>query len=276
MACLIAVNTCVKVRLWPRMLRSTCLEPFKSSFEVRHASMRCNSRWPRFCHRITVRQAGSIFCRIIRNKSASSRQSISHNKTLLSFLSPFAFIKKRLEEPDHELEVLSHIPREVFKKEDIRKARPRRNFVFEMTYFFYSKLRLCLRVFRLAWTFLPVVFCYPLTYCSEGFTRFWWHWLLQAFQCSGPTYIKLGQWASTRRDLFSADFCDLFSTLQRRVKGHSWYTTRGQLRKAFGNSWTQIFVAVDRKPIGSGCIAQVGGGGNQGVESVNTIFCTLL
>ncbi|KYO36510.1 hypothetical protein Y1Q_0024234 [Alligator mississippiensis] len=49
--------------------------------------------------------------------------------------------------------------------------------------------------------------------CWEGFTSLWLQLLLKATETSGPTFIKLGQWASTRRDLFSEEFCAKFSKL---------------------------------------------------------------
>ncbi|XP_010073031.1 PREDICTED: uncharacterized aarF domain-containing protein kinase 2, partial [Pterocles gutturalis] len=72
-----------------------------------------------------------------------------------------------------------------------------------------------------------------------------------------PTCIKLGQWASTRRDLFSEAFCDEFSKLHVEVSPHPWGHTDELLRKAFGEDWTSILKFQSREPVGSGCVAQV-------------------
>ena len=88
-----------------------------------------------------------------------------------------------------------------------------------------------------------------------GFNR--WRILLAALEFSGPTFIKLGQWASTRRDLFPDAFCDLFAKLHSHTRVHSWYLTQAKLKKAFGKNWQQIFAKVEKRPVGSGCIAQV-------------------
>ncbi|XP_074123839.1 putative aarF domain-containing protein kinase 2 isoform X4 [Sminthopsis crassicaudata] len=61
--------------------------------------------------------------------------------------------------------------------------------------------------------FTPLLLLYPFTYLVPSFYRLWLRGLLLAIESSGPTYIKLGQWASTRRDLFSEEFCTQFSRL---------------------------------------------------------------
>ncbi|XP_009704258.1 PREDICTED: uncharacterized aarF domain-containing protein kinase 2, partial [Cariama cristata] len=68
---------------------------------------------------------------------------------------------------------------------------------------------------------------------------------------------KLGQWASTRRDLFSEDFCDEFSKLHVEVSPHPWGHTDELLRKAFGEDWMGILKFQSQEPVGSGCVAQV-------------------
>uniref|UniRef100_A0AAV2KPD4 ABC1 atypical kinase-like domain-containing protein n=1 Tax=Knipowitschia caucasica TaxID=637954 RepID=A0AAV2KPD4_KNICA len=76
-------------------------------------------------------------------------------------------------------------------------------------------------------------------------------------ETSGPTFIKLGQWASTRRDIFPKDFCDRFSKLHVQVRPHSWSHTKQCLRRAFGEEWRRVFVFESKEPVGSGCVAQV-------------------
>ncbi|XP_009076189.1 PREDICTED: uncharacterized aarF domain-containing protein kinase 2, partial [Acanthisitta chloris] len=70
-------------------------------------------------------------------------------------------------------------------------------------------------------------------------------------EAAGPTCVKLGQWASTRRDLFSEAFCDEFSKLHVEVSPHPWGHTDELLRKAFGEDWTGILKFQSREPIGS-------------------------
>ncbi|RMC02883.1 hypothetical protein DUI87_20076 [Hirundo rustica rustica] len=85
----------------------------------------------------------------------------------------------------------------------------------------------------------------------------WLRLLRRAAEAAGPTCVKLGQWASTRRDLFSEAFCDEFSKLHVEVSPHPWGHTDELLRKAFGEDWTGILKFPSREPVGSGCVAQV-------------------
>lgn len=118
-------------------------------------------------------------------------------------------------------------------------------------------LRIWLRAGALLAKFFPLLLLYPLTYLAPGLSTLWLHLLLKATETSGPTYIKLGQWASTRRDLFSEAFCALFSKLHVRVTPHPWPLTEHFLRQAFGEDWGSVLFFETQEPVGSGCVAQV-------------------
>uniref|UniRef100_A0A2K6S1H6 AarF domain containing kinase 2 n=1 Tax=Saimiri boliviensis boliviensis TaxID=39432 RepID=A0A2K6S1H6_SAIBB len=121
----------------------------------------------------------------------------------------------------------------------------------------FLHLRLWLRAGALLVKFFPLLILYPLTYLAPSVSTLWLHLLLKATETSGPTYIKLGQWASTRRDLFSEAFCAQFSKLHVRVTPHPWTHTERFLREAFGEEWGDILSFENREPVGSGCVAQV-------------------
>ncbi|XP_013413093.1 uncharacterized aarF domain-containing protein kinase 2-like [Lingula anatina] len=151
------------------------------------------------------------------------------------------------------------VPQDV-RSSDIKEKRTQRrkiNFILRFLYRLWHLLRVFFRTLRLYFTFTPFVLTFPFTYLSTGFTNIWWSLLLIAIENSGPTFIKLGQWASTRRDLFSHEFCNRFSKLQRKNKVHSWSYTKRILTRALGKRWREILVKFDKKPIGSGCVAQV-------------------
>nr|XP_031530345.1 uncharacterized aarF domain-containing protein kinase 2 isoform X3 [Vicugna pacos] len=118
-------------------------------------------------------------------------------------------------------------------------------------------LRVCLRAGALLVKFFPLLLLYPLTYLAPSVSSLWLYLLLKATETSGPTYIKLGQWASTRRDLFSEAFCAQFSKLHVQVTPHSWTHTEHFLRDAFGEDWGQVLCFEKQEPVGSGCVAQV-------------------
>lgn len=124
-----------------------------------------------------------------------------------------------------------------------------------------ARVLLCFRLgFRagvLLAKFFPLLFFYPLTYLAPGLSTLWLHLLFKATETSGPTYIKLGQWASTRRDLFSEAFCAQFSKLHVQVTPHPWARTEYLLQQAFGEDWGSLLFFETRKPVGSGCVAQV-------------------
>ncbi|CAO2603262.1 Uncharacterized aarF domain-containing protein kinase 2 [Lemmus lemmus] len=118
-------------------------------------------------------------------------------------------------------------------------------------------LHLVLRAGFLLAKFFPLLFLYPLTYLAPGLSTLWLHLLLKATETSGPTYIKLGQWASTRRDLFSEAFCAQFSKLHVQVTPHPWAHTECLLQQAFGEDWGSLLFFETQEPVGSGCVAQV-------------------
>ncbi|XP_053110729.1 uncharacterized aarF domain-containing protein kinase 2 isoform X2 [Hemicordylus capensis] len=105
--------------------------------------------------------------------------------------------------------------------------------------------------------FGPLFLVYPFTYLSSDFASLWLCFLLKVVESSGPTCIKLGQWTSTRRDLFSDEFCTKFSKLHVKVAPHPWNYTQHSLWEAFGEGWEKVFVFEGHEPVGSGCVAQV-------------------
>lgn len=118
-------------------------------------------------------------------------------------------------------------------------------------------LRLTLRALVLLLKFGPLLFLSPLALVSTKWASHWLDALLWVTETSGPTFIKLGQWASTRRDIFSQEFCERFSRLHVKVRPHSWAHTKQSLRRAFGESWRRVLVFDSKEPVGSGCVAQV-------------------
>ncbi|XP_003696643.2 uncharacterized aarF domain-containing protein kinase 2-like isoform X1 [Apis florea] len=82
--------------------------------------------------------------------------------------------------------------------------------------------------------------------------------LRKSIEFLGPIFIKFGQWASTRKDLFPEDICHTLSHLQKSASIHSWIYTKQLLKAIYGSNWRNIFVKFEHEmPIGSGCCAQV-------------------
>jgi len=73
----------------------------------------------------------------------------------------------------------------------------------------------------------------------------------------GPTFVKLGQILSTRRDLIPDDWAEEFSRLQDAVPPVPFSRIRERLDEAFGKSFDELFAEVDEKPLAAGSMAQV-------------------
>ncbi|XP_004343153.1 aarF domain containing kinase 2 [Capsaspora owczarzaki ATCC 30864] len=122
-----------------------------------------------------------------------------------------------------------------------------------------------LRIFELAFRFAPVVFLAPLVflpsrYYVAGWQQWWWTLLVHTIESCGPTFIKLAQWASSRRDLFPADMCAQLSRLHGRSQPHSFARTAEVIRSALAERNATVedaFSYIDPQPVGSGCVAQV-------------------
>uniref|UniRef100_A0A1I7W764 ABC1 domain-containing protein n=1 Tax=Heterorhabditis bacteriophora TaxID=37862 RepID=A0A1I7W764_HETBA len=80
---------------------------------------------------------------------------------------------------------------------------------------------------------------------------------------SGPTFIKLGQWASTRRDIFNKTICDRLSILHTNTRRQrSFRDCETVIDDIFGEGFLRkykntVFINIEPYSIGSGCIAQV-------------------
>lgn len=118
------------------------------------------------------------------------------------------------------------------------------------------------RVFMYVLLGTPIlVFCVPFWLLSKTplgalTAELSWGYLVWSMEVLGPTFIKYGQWASTRRDLFPALLIEKLQRLQDNTSIHSWDTTVSEVTKALGEGWEQT-LRLDKEPIGSGCVAQV-------------------
>lgn len=70
-------------------------------------------------------------------------------------------------------------------------------------------------------------------------------------------FVKWGQWASTRSDIFPPELCVHLATLQEQAPAHSFYYTRNQIEMELKDTMENIFEEFDPQPIASGSIAQI-------------------
>lgn len=73
----------------------------------------------------------------------------------------------------------------------------------------------------------------------------------------GPTFVKLGQIASTRSDVIPPEYANAFRKLQTDVDPMPFSTVEATLDAAYGHSWRETFDVLEQKPLGSASIAQV-------------------
>lgn len=83
-----------------------------------------------------------------------------------------------------------------------------------------------------------------------------WEYLIWCIELLGPTFIKMAQWAATRPDLFPPELTERLVKLQDSTTLHPWSVAESTLIDSFGESYAK-HLDINRKPIGSGCIAQV-------------------
>lgn len=122
----------------------------------------------------------------------------------------------------------------------------------------YRIVCIVIRMLRLTVICLPLVVLAPLAAVVQSFESVWNIVMLRTIESCGPVFIKLGQWASTRRDLFPEALCSQLSQLQRNAPQHAWRCSQRALAEAFAPvPVAELFAHVDPEPIGSGCCAQV-------------------
>lgn len=71
------------------------------------------------------------------------------------------------------------------------------------------------RLLQLLWIASPIVLIWPLWIVAPGL---FWALVAKQIDRSGPCFIKLAQWLSTRRDLFSDELCESLSVMHESVE----------------------------------------------------------
>ncbi|XP_065022274.1 uncharacterized protein LOC135648469 [Musa acuminata AAA Group] len=117
---------------------------------------------------------------------------------------------------------------------------------------------LVLRAAYLSILFLPAILLAPFA-DSFGleFRKRWLQVVHRTLERAGPAFIKWGQWAATRPDLFPKDLCLELTKLHTKAPAHSFAYSKTTIEKAFGRKLSEIFEYFEEKPVASGSIAQV-------------------
>ncbi|KAK6505903.1 hypothetical protein TWF506_010837 [Arthrobotrys conoides] len=133
--------------------------------------------------------------------------------------------------------------------------------------YFLEPVATALRFLHLALLFLPVMITMPAIWIGprkplqdgeRAGTLWWYRYLVKSMEMAGPTFIKLGQWAASRTDIFPLQMCSIMSTLHSNVAAHSLSKTKKIIEEAFnGRSFDTLFLEFDEVPLGVGAVAQV-------------------
>ncbi|OAA70558.1 abc-1 [Cordyceps fumosorosea ARSEF 2679] len=123
------------------------------------------------------------------------------------------------------------------------------------------------RFLHLVAIFVPVIASVPIIWLGRRIperdderqgTLWWYALLVKAMELAGPAFIKLGQWAASRSDIFPNELCETMSKLHSNAPAHSMRVTRATVEAAFGGRpFEEIFDEFDERPLGVGAIAQV-------------------
>ena len=123
------------------------------------------------------------------------------------------------------------------------------------------------RFLHLVIIFVPVIVTVPVVWFGrrrkdkggERVGTLWWYgFLVHSMERAGPAFIKLGQWAASRSDIFPQEMCNTMSSLHSNAPAHSLKETKRIIERAFdGRAFDTIFEDFQEKPLGVGAIAQV-------------------
>src|SRR5699024_6957279 len=73
----------------------------------------------------------------------------------------------------------------------------------------------------------------------------------------GPTYIKLGQIMSMHSDILPERYCEELMRLRSEVPPMPFEQVEEVIQDSFGCPWNEIFLEIEKNPLGSASIAQV-------------------
>jgi aarF domain-containing kinase len=117
---------------------------------------------------------------------------------------------------------------------------------------------LFLRALYLVILFSPCIAMAPLVHhFGIQFRKTWIRVVRHTLAKAGPAFIKWGQWAATRPDLFPRDLCSELAEFQTKAPSHSFSYSRKCIENAFGRKLNEIFERFEEEPVASGSIAQV-------------------
>lgn len=113
------------------------------------------------------------------------------------------------------------------------------------------------RLTVLAILFAPVLATAHLAMQLDIGRSLWLQLLRKTLELAGPAFMKWGQWASTRADIFPPDMCTELARLQSSAPAHSYRRTKAIVEKALGQPVDLLFDSFSKEPVASGSIGQI-------------------
>lgn len=117
-------------------------------------------------------------------------------------------------------------------------------------------VRLCFRGLTIACIFFPA-FISSFMLFFDRFRVPYYKLLVLSLQWGGPAFMKLGQWAATRPDIFTIEFCKELCVLHSYSNCEPFELIQPKIEKELNCSIYTIFESINPLPIGSGCVSQV-------------------
>nr|CAD1839146.1 unnamed protein product [Ananas comosus var. bracteatus] len=138
------------------------------------------------------------------------------------------------------------------------RAQDGRIYFTSLIFYVVEFIILLLRSIYLATLFSPIIVMAPFADAlGSRYRRTWLILVHRTLEKAGPAFIKWGQWAATRPDLFPGDLCSELSKLHTKAPAHSFAYTKKTIEKAFSRKISDIFENFEEEPVASGSVAQV-------------------
>jgi aarF domain-containing kinase len=252
------------------------LPPLMRSFSI--FGRLCGRRGSPFCQsapRFRIPRHQQSFTRWTRKHSLKDprQRRIPSLLATAAALSPAAFVQlgeNHEEGKTGEMHMLEVSRQEISKKvpDDVHGVRRiYKTVVYVFDQWIYEPIATSFRFLHLVLIFVPVIVTIPAAFLGprrkdhddERVGTIWWYgFLVASMERAGPAFIKLGQWAASRSDIFPAEMCRQMSELHSNAPAHSLRHSIRTIREAFGGrTFDEIFEEFDEKPLGVGAIAQV-------------------
>ncbi|KAG9153836.1 hypothetical protein Leryth_005949 [Lithospermum erythrorhizon] len=147
---------------------------------------------------------------------------------------------------------------EYFQNKDTLYMYATYGHVSSFLFLLIEALILIFRAVYLSIIFWPCILMAPLAESlGDEFRRVWLRVVRTTLEKGGPAFIKWGQWAATRPDLFANDLCIELAELHTKAPAHSYAYTKKTVEDAFGRQLHEIFDKFEEEPVASGSIAQI-------------------